>query len=132
MQRWGKLKWVMGQQMKLLPLPLLLLPALQGKMQWLQLMMGPLLLVVSVYLFDDLVKLLLLPPLHTHYVDLGEARVLALDLDLLQVWVMGLIVLVGNGRVFSFICINRIFGVVSVISYLRDYFGIKKKGHYGQ
>jgi len=53
MQRWGKLKWVMGQRMKLLPLPLLLLPALQGKMQWLQLMMGPLLLVVLVDLFGD-------------------------------------------------------------------------------
>nr|KUM46907.1 hypothetical protein ABT39_MTgene6362 [Picea glauca]QHR86317.1 hypothetical protein Q903MT_gene316 [Picea sitchensis] len=72
MQRWGKLKWVMGQRMKLLPLPLLLLPALQGKMQWLQLMMGPLLLVVLVDLFGDPVKLLLLPPLLTHYVDLGR------------------------------------------------------------
>jgi len=111
-------------------------------MQWLQLMMGPLLLVVLVDLFGDPVKLLLLPPLLTHYVDLGEARVLALDLDLLRVWVLGLIVLVGDGRVFSlpsadkrlrsFICINWSFGVVSVISYLRDCFGIKKKGHYGQ
>lgn len=48
MPGWGKLKWVMGQRMKLLPLPPLLLPALQGQMQWLQLMMGPLLLVVLV------------------------------------------------------------------------------------
>lgn len=49
MQRWVKLKWVMGQRIKLLPpLTLLLLPALQGQLQWLQLMMGPLLLVVLV------------------------------------------------------------------------------------
>lgn len=31
----------------------------------------------------------------------------------------------------SFICINRSFGVVSVISYLRDCFCIKKQEHNG-
>jgi hypothetical protein len=53
-------------------------------MQWLELMMDPLLLVASVDLFGDLVKPLLLPPLlthNTHYVDIGESRVLALILD---------------------------------------------------